>query len=165
MKIIDSQGKLFSKINIIDLAIVIAVIVLALSAFMKFDKAEKNMSADKIIEYTMEVTRVRKPTIDAINVNSKIEDDEKGKYLGEIIDMEVSKAVDNVELADGTYKKVQLQDKFDVLLTIRVEGTETADNFYTIEGQKLIVGNEIDINNGNVLCTGTVRSVHIVEEP
>ena len=165
MKIIDSQGKLFSKINIVDLAIVIAVIVLALSAFMKFDKSEKTMSSDKVLEYTMEVTKIRKPTIDALNKNSEIKDDETGKILGEIIDVEVSKAVDNVELADGTYKKVQLQGKFDLLLTVRVKGTETEDNFYTMDGQKLIVGYEFDINNDEVICTGTVRSVHIAEEP
>lgn len=163
MKIIDSQGKLFSKINIIDLAIVIAVIVLAGSAFMKFDKAEKTMSSDKVIEYTVEVTEVRKPTIDALNKNSEIKDDETKKILGEITDIEISKAAQNVQLADGTYKKVELQDKFDLLLTVRVKGTETEDNFYTMEGKKLIVGDHLDINNGNVLCLGIIRSAQVIE--
>ena len=164
MKIIDSKGKLFSKINIIDLAIVIVVAVLALSAFVKFDKAEKTMTSDKVIEYTVKISGIRKPTIDALNKNPELKEDKTKKALGEITDMEISKTTNNVQLADGTYKKVELQDKYDLLLTVCVKGTETEDNFYTMEGQKLIVGDHLDINNENVLCYGAIKSVKIAEQ-
>ena len=68
-KIIDSKGKLFGVINIIDLVVIIAVVVLALSAFVKFDQNEKITSSDKVIEYTVEVENIRQPSIDAFNKN------------------------------------------------------------------------------------------------
>ena len=58
MKIIDSKGKLFGKVNIIDLAVIIVAVVLVLSAMIKFDRAEKQMTSDKVIEYTLKIKQL-----------------------------------------------------------------------------------------------------------
>lgn len=165
MKIIDSKGKLFGKINIVDLLVVLALIVLVCSAIIKFDKAENHMTSDKVIEYTMKISQVRQPTIDALNKNLKsIKNFENEKELGEITDIKMSKAKELVHLNDGTYKEVYLEDKYDLMLTVKVEGTETEDNYYTLSGQKIIVGENLSINNDYVTSYGIIKSVEVVSE-
>ncbi len=164
-KIIDSKGRLFEKINIIDLLIVIAVIVLALSATIKFDQSVETMKSDKTLEYTVEIHQVRQQTVDALNkkLDGLIEY-ESEKTLGDIIDIEVSKADELVRLSDGTYKKIQLEDKYDLELLIKVKGTETEDNYYTMDGKALITGDSVSIYNDYVLCGGRITKVEVVSE-
>ena len=66
-------------------------------------------------------------------------------------------------LDDGTYKEIEFIDKHDILLTLKVTGTETADNFYTTSGKKLIVGDTLVIYNGYMSTSGTIKSVKVLE--
>lgn len=164
MKIIDSKGKLFGKVNIIDLAVIIVAVVLVLSAMIKFDRAEKQMTSDKVIEYTLKIKQIRQPTIDALNEEfTEIKETDTEKVLGDITDIEITPAQELVKLNDGSYKIVELKEVYDALLTIRVQGTETEDNYYTHTGKKLIVGEKITINNEHVTSAGTIKSVKVVE--
>lgn len=164
-KIIDSKGKIFGKVNILDLLIVVVIAVLALSAFVKFDKAEGRLTSDKTIEYTVKIKQIRQPSVDAINreLTGWVEPDTK-KELGEITDVKVSPAEELVRLNNGEYTTVELVETYDALLTMRVSGTETDDNFYTISGKKLIVGENLTLNNGYVTSYGIVKSVKVVEQ-
>ena len=164
-KILDTKGKLFGVINIIDLAVVIVIVILVLSAFVKFDQNEKITSSDKEIEYVVEVKNIRQPSVDAFKKNYEdiIEPDTK-KGMGDIIDLQMSKSKETIITADGHYKEVELEDEFDVLLTLRVKGTETEDNYYTLNGKKLIVGDTVTLNNEYVTSYGVVKSVEVVTE-
>lgn len=165
MKIIDEKGRFFGRVSIVDILIILAAAVVLLSSVFKFDKAENTMSSDKTIEYTVKVTQVRTPTVDALNKDlENIKDPETKKTLGKITNMEIEKSSELMRLADGTYKMTEIPDRFDLTLSLSVPGTETTDNFYTMDGQKLITGDGISISNGNVVCYGTVREVRAAEE-
>lgn len=164
-KIIDSKGKLFGKINIIDLAVIIAVVVLALFTFVKFDRNDQITRSDKVIEYTVLVKQIRQPTVDAMNKNFKdIKEPDTQKALGDITDVKLSKSKEIITLANGYYKEIERYDLFDLLMTLRVQGTETEDNYYTLNGKKLIVGETITLNNQYVTSYGVVKSVEVVNE-
>ena len=165
MKIIDSNGRLFGKINILDIIIVVAIIALLVSVKVKYDKSPAQMSADKKIIYTVEVEDVRQPTVDAIYRNKEnVMDEETEKNLGNIIDIKPSKAKESIKLSDGTYKVVEKEDKFDVILTLEVKGTETNDNYFTSTGKKLIVGDDLSIHNKKVVVNGMIKSIEVISE-
>lgn len=166
MKIIDEKGRLFGKVNLLDLVIVLVIVLLAVSLVLKFGREEASyLKSDKVLEYTLKVELVREPTVTALAQNhSGLTDYETGKEIGDITDTQISKARELVQLTDGTYKEVEHVDKYDVLLTLRVGGTETADNFYTVSGRKIIVGDEIKIYNGYVSTVGIVKSVCATDE-
>ena len=67
MKIIDEKGKLFGKINVIDLLIVIAIFALCLGTFVKFRTSDTYLKKDTVLEYTVLVENVRTPTVEAVN--------------------------------------------------------------------------------------------------
>ena len=165
MKIIDSNGRLFGKINILDLLIIVCVIVLLFSVKVKYDKSPSQMSSDKKIVYTVEIEDVRQPTVDAIYEKQKnVTDKETKKNLGKIIDIKPVNAKESVKLTDGTYKVVEKEDKFDVTLTLEVSGTETYDNYFTSTGKKLIVGENISIHNKKVVVNGMIKSIEVISE-
>ena len=164
-KIIDSRGKLFGKVSIIDLAVVIIIAVLALSTGVKYNKTEKHMRADKRIEYTVKIRAVRQPTVDAFRSQlENLEDAETNKALGDICDIKAEKAKDAVALTDGTIKEVELENSYDLFLTISVPGTETQNNYYTQSGKKLVVGDSLVISNSIAHSTGMITGIKVVEE-
>lgn len=164
-KIIDSDGKLFGKINIIDLLIIVLVIVLGLSATKKLDETAAKMNTDKTIQYTVQIEQVRQPTVDALNKKTDgLLDHETKKAIGDIVDIEVSKAEESLLLNDGTYKNVILDDKYDVELTMRVLGTETEDNYYTLEGKALIVGAGINVYNEYANVSGIITEIEVLKD-
>lgn len=164
-KIIDSKGKLFGKVSVVDIMVVAVLIVLVVFATSKFDQTQQTRNSDKTIEYTAKVYFVRQPTVDAINenLNGIVEYDTK-KAIGDIVDVKVEKAKEITELSDGTYKLVEHEDKYDVELTLKAKGTETVDNYYTEDGKALIVGDVLSMYNENVMFSATVQSVSVVEE-
>lgn len=165
MKIIDEKGKLFGKINIIDLIIVLVIFALAAATFIKFRTSDAYMSKDTIIEYTLLVENVRTPTVDAIKEKTGgIIDYETKKEIGDIVDMEVFGASELELMTDGTYKEVKFKDKYDLLLKIQTKGTETEDNFYTLSGKKLVVGDEITIYNEYASTIGKVKSIMVLKK-
>lgn len=165
MKIIDSNGRLFGKINMLDLLIIVSVIVLLFSVKVKFDKSPSQMSSDKKIIYTVEVKDVRQPTVDAIYLEQKnIIDNDTKKDIGKIVNITQEKTKENVKLVDGTYKVAEKEDKFDIVLTLETNGTETKDNYFTSTGKKLIVGDSISIHNKKVLVSGKIKSIEVISE-
>lgn len=165
MKIIDEKGKFFGKINIIDLLIVVVIFALAIATFIKFRTSDAYMSKDTVIEYTLLVENVRTPTIDALKEKTEgIIDYETKKEIGDIIDMEISGASELELMTDGTYKEVKFKDKYDVLLTLQTKGTETQDNFFTLSGKKLVVGDDITMYNEYASTNGKVKSIMVLKK-
>ena len=164
MKIIDEKGKFFGKINIIDLLIVVVIFALAMATFVKFRTSDEYMSKDTVIEYTLLVENVRMPTVDALQEKADgIIDYETKKEIGDIVNTEISGASELELMTDGTYKEVKFKDKYDVLLTLQTKGTETEDNFFTLSGKKLVVGDNITIYNEYASTMGKVKSIKILD--
>lgn len=164
MKLTDEKGRLFGKVNIIDLLTVVVIIALAAATFIKFRTSDSYMSKDRTIEYTILVENVRTPTIEAIaKKKDGIVDYETKKEIGDIVDIETSQAKELELLTDGKYKEVEFKDKYDILLTVQTKGTETEDSYYTLSGKKLVVGSTINIYNDYAVTGATVKSIKVLD--
>jgi len=60
-KLIDEKGRLFGKISVIDLAIFILIIVIAIGAYMKFMVLDQTAftTEERSVQYTLEIQNVR----------------------------------------------------------------------------------------------------------
>ncbi len=162
MKIMDSKGRLFKKINIIDLIIVVCIAVLAFGAVVKFNKTDKTMTTDRVIEYTMKISSIRQASVDALEQNYEgLTESEGGRELGDITDIESQPAKELTQLADGSYKEVELPDRYDLLVTVRVKGTQTADNYFAASGKRIINGDTVKFTNGYLETSGVIKSVKV----
>lgn len=165
MKIIDKKGRLFGKVNVIDLIIVVCVAVLAFGAVVKYNKIDKTMTTDKVIEYTMKISSIRKASIDALEKNYEgLKESEGGRELGDITEVKTEPAKELIQLADGSYKEVELPDRYDLLVTVKVKGTETEDNYFAASGKRIINGDNVKFTNGYLETSGIIKSVKVIEE-
>lgn len=161
---INKEGKLFGKISIIDIIVVIAIALGGCGIYMRFVKPnEKVATASSTIEYTIRVAGVRKGTVDALSHLSPIYSCETKEYLGETVAIEYTEATDNKIMSNGEIKALAVPERYDVLLTVRVDGSINSSGYYTTTNQAIYAGASHTFNSKYAQTTGRIVEVHEAE--
>lgn len=164
MKLVDDNGKLFGKLNLVDVGIILLVIfaIVAISG-----KTIKEQTLDKeqvIIRYTLCAEGVRQQSVDAIKKNSEdIKDAEKDEAIGRIVEVRTEKAKRINPLPNGTFVESEYQDKYDLYVTIEAEGTISENGYFLSNGKKIMYGDTIGINNNYSQMFGMVEYIEVVK--
>ena len=126
MKIIDRNGRLFGKISIIDLLVILVVLVMAAALYVKTNHKEitSTTTVNTPITYQMLVRGVRTYVADAVQAGDLIYDPDRssGGALGTITAVELQDGGKLAEFKDGTIETVPVEDGVDMLLTIEGSG-------------------------------------------
>lgn len=130
MKIIDRDGRLFGKISIVDVIVLLVVAAMVAAVYVKTHKPQtgSNVGTTTVV-YQMELENQPEYMLDAIQVGDQMFDKERstGGSLGTITDIQVSGGTYEGKLNDGTVAMLPAEDCYNILLTI--------------EGEALIEGN------------------------
>ncbi len=129
--LLDEKGRLFGKVSIIDIGVLLLIIALMGGVYYKFFMVDKNQNAAKFdtLEYKILVEEVRQQSIDAIEIGADIYDVKTDSHMGKIMSKEVLPATDQLTKADGTVVIAEKPERYNVLVTIRVPGVETKNGF------------------------------------
>jgi len=161
--IIDKKGKLFGKINIIDLCVAIFVILAVAVAVFKFSATPGSTSHESktVIEYTLKVTEVRDYTVNQFKIGDNIYDEESGKCIGKItgVKKEDAKAV-GLKM-DGTHTETTKPERYDVIITVETEGTVNDTGYFAAGTKQISSNSSIIISNKRFETTSTVLTVGI----
>lgn len=124
--LIDKKGKLFGRINVIDMTVLIVLVLLLAGIGYKFYMDDrKNVSNNsELLEYTISITNVRSFTADAVDVGDKIYDSKTDTYLGKVIAKEVMPYRDYITKTDGSVVLAEKPERLEVRLTMQVPGVE-----------------------------------------
>ncbi len=125
MKIIDRNGRLFGKISIIDVAVILVVAVLAAALGFKGNQTHTGTASSNIpITFQLRVNGVRNYVADAVREGDNLYDLENssGGPLGEILSIEVLPGTKVGSFSDGTIVDAPVEDAVTLLLTVRGEG-------------------------------------------
>lgn len=168
MKIIDRNGRLFGKISIIDVIVILAVVVMALAIYVKTHKPQtgSNVSSTTIV-YQMKVDNLPQYVVDAIQVGDDIYDKERstGGSLGKITDIQISDGTYEAKLDDGTYEIIPAQDRYNLLLTIEGQGLVESDGSYLLNRvYDLGVNSSREFNNKYSLFLGRIISIDVPQQ-
>lgn len=157
--IINKDGKLFGKISIIDILAILVILVAALGIYSRFFVGnEKVETASSRIEYTMKVDGVRGGTVDALKNYSPITNATTKEYMGDIVNVTYKEATKAVELLNGKMKNSPNPDRYEVYVTVQVDGNVNNSGFYTATNQSLTVGSNY------VFCSKYAKTTgHIIE--
>lgn len=134
MKILDKNGRLFGKISIIDVLVILAVAVLAAAlAFKNTQTHTGATSANVPITYQVRINGDRSYVTDAVRVGDNLYDQENssGGPLGTITAIEVFPGKKVATFNDGTMGEAPVEDGVTLLLTVRGEGI-ISDNRYLL---------------------------------
>ena len=157
---INKEGKLFGKISIIDILVVFAIAIAAFGVYSRFFAGnEKVQTASSCIEYTIRVSEVRIGTVNALkDFGGEVYDATTKEYLGEIVDVKHTEATKGVMLASGQLKESVIPERYDVIVTVQVDGNVNNSGYYTATNQAIASGGDL------IFCTKAAKTTGVIED-
>lgn len=164
--IIDKNGKLFHKVSVVDILIILVILLCIAGAFIRFSGLLGDNKATPVqIEYVLKVNQVRDKGADALmkkgELYSSLSDE---AYMGTIVNVEKNVNDDYSVLVDGSIVKTSATDRYDVLITVQVDGRQTGTALYTKNGKRIEVGSLEYIATKWVSAEAEIKSVKITEK-
>lgn len=159
----DNKGKIFGKVNIVDLFVIIIIIAAIAFTYFKFNMSEHSdvTSSNVKAEYTFMINSLRSFSVDAFSVGDKIYDDENGKCIGTIKDIKTKDAYDYITKTDGTVAYSKLPERYTVELCVEVEAVLN-DKGLIVNGAKTLHNNQkIVVYTQKVQTEGQIIDVNI----
>ena len=163
MKLIDKKGKIFGVINIIDLTVILILGLLIVGGAYRFKKASPQVVAQsQKAVVKVEVSEVRQPTVDGIEVGDVLYHYDRGQYFGKIIDKKVENFRTAVETSDGKVVMADVPEKYNVILYIESDATNTTDTII-IGGEQTRIGAQYRLKDKKVAVFGTILGIELTE--
>lgn len=147
--IIDDKGRLFRKINLIDLLIIIIVIAAGIFVFNKFGKAKivTPLAKQEPVEITFIIESLPEYAADNVEIGDSVIDRVTSAYLGKVTRIEKRADMSYAPDQDGKYVRSSKEGYCSLEFT--VEGTGVFDgkvvnigntNYYVYRDTTLYVG-------------------------
>ncbi len=127
MKLIDSKGKLFGKISVIDIIIVLCIAFLLLTMVLNIFKQESApVSSVNDTEYTttLKAYNLYKPYTQPFKVGDSVYST-AGTLIGEIVNVEEKVSYAKMKLSDGRYTDFSYGDLINYYITVKGVGSKT----------------------------------------
>ena len=159
MTIIDKKGKLFGKINIIDLLVLIIVVGLIAFGAKRMGSGKVSQSETKEALVTYEIAEIRQLSVDQIKVGDPLYHYDKGTYIGTIESVDVEPYRDVLEY-NGRWVEAEVPKKFVANIVVKANIEET-DQYYLVGGEQTRVGIQFRLKNKNFAAFGTVLDVKV----
>lgn len=162
---IDNKGKLFGKINIVDLFVILIIIVAAIFTYFKFNVSKHSdiTTSNGKAQFTIRVKDVRDFTANNFEVGHKVYDHESGKCIGVIKKVEVSDAYDYITKTDGTIAYSKRPERYNVELLIETDAVVNEKGINAGGTRTLYYNQKSVIYTKFVQTEGTVVELGLVE--
>ena len=163
--IIDSKGKLFGKVSIIDILIVLVVIAAVagvgykltqsntISITGKTDKVRLTFYSEESTEYA----------VNAVKVGDIVKDFEQGATFGNVVEeLKTDKALsftDFTEYENGQWVVGSKPGYCSYYMTVEGVGVINAEGGVTYGGANYYVGRTVTVRAGNNVFTGRIYSI------
>ena len=127
MKIIDNNGRLFGKISVIDVLVILVVAVMAFALHTKNNSLSVTSTSTPgtTITLTVLAENLDLQVADAVAVGDKMydKDHSTGGAIGTITAVERLDATKTEKLGDGTYAQLTNADGCNLLITLECSGS------------------------------------------
>lgn len=130
MKLIDRDGRLFGKISILDVIVLVVAAVLVAAVYLKNQMPQTGGTVSTVpVVYQMRLQNQPQEMLEAIQEGDQLFDPARstGGSLGEITEIQVSDGTNQASLDDGTVAMVPAQGYYDLLLTIEGQALVESD--------------------------------------
>lgn len=158
---IDEKGRLFGKINIIDLIVLLVIIAAVAIVGLSFAKGDSTESQDTLVmKYYIE--EANDFVAEKVQVGDMLYDDNEEIELGKVTDVEIGEPVSWAGTADGQYVQVSRDGFSSMIITGEVAGTKT-DIGAEINGVKYGVGHTMVLRAGDAKLYLRVYDIAVKE--
>ncbi len=160
-KFIDEKGRFFGVASIIDIVVVAVVIVLAAAVYMRFFANEESVTeaAGSTFTYEIKARAVRQEVADMIKVGDQLYDEENRYYIGDVVNVSVEPAVQQMVLSDGTYVNAPVENRYDVYIEVETQGLISNGRYYAERSYEVSVNEGIQFLSKYVSTSGVIWSI------
>lgn len=169
---LDNKGRLFGKLSIIDLLVVIMIAVMLVGSWAAYKNIQnkKVLTENKalienhtldMLEVTMRLKEVRQVTLDAICVGDEVYMKDTGKCLGKIISVSAEPAKRLIYDQHGQAFDAEVPERLDVILKVEVPGSRLENGFYTADNIHLVYDSAIEIVTPTIQTTPNIETITI----
>lgn len=158
--IIDSKGKLFGKISIIDLLVVFVVLGLAAGVLYKYVKSDTPSVFNKpdTLETVIFVEESPEYSLNGINIGDPVREIVQGSYLGAITSIKSDKSVSYSVNSDGEFVQSSKPGYVSLEITLKGEGIY-GNGGVNFGGSLFYVGKYYEIKVGNAVVYGRLKDI------
>lgn len=156
---IDRKGRLFGKINIIDLLFLLILIIAVVGGISRFRNS--SISVENVTEgkMTLLVDDIRAISAENIVEGEELYSYDKGVYFGKIVSKNVVPYEKEIEY-EGQWVKAPVPDKYSVYIDVDVDVTET-DKAHMVAGQEVRVGTEYRLKSKSIGFSGICIGISV----
>lgn len=159
----DKNGRIFGKINIIDLSAVLVVILAIIGISVRFTSiAAENVKEKTQFSYVIEIDDIRFFSVAALQ-KMGLATDKQGNIIGEITDVKYDKKIVQTVLENGETVKSAVPERYTVRINLEAEGKETDSGYFVGENTELSVGSSITMYTKYANCSGKIVEVNKIE--
>jgi hypothetical protein len=162
--IIDNKGRLFGKISIIDILIVVIIIVAVAgigSKFVKSKTASPFVKTDKI-QVQFYVEDAPDYAIKAVKIGDPVRESIQNTGLGKVIDIKIDKSVSWVQTDKGEYVAASREGYLSCVLTMEAEGIY-GNNGVSINNTEYYIGRTLVLYVGNSALSGRIYDLRKID--
>ena len=159
---LDEKGRLFGKISLIDIIIVVAVLVFA-GGFL-YNRTSSDIrqiiAADTPIYVTFMVEGVREFSFEAVDIGDVLfRQHERTIPLGTVVEVTRGPAYDIITLENGSAFYALMEGRYNMYITISGTGSVTDTGFFLNGTQQMSVGGTMALQSNRFLATVRVHNV------
>ena len=160
-KLIDEKGRIFGKVSLLDIFVVLFALVMVLAIYLRFFSNETTSirTGSDTFTYTLRVNGVRMWTVDGFHVGDKLWDWENDIYLGTITGIETTPATWEYDLINGSLTVANSEGRYDLYLSVEVDGLIRDGRHYASRTYEVGVNGSMAVYTKYCSVTGTVWSI------
>lgn len=163
LMLIDEKGRLFGKINIVDLIVVAVLILGVLGVGYKFlSSATTLFKKTEVIEIQFYNEDLPGYVADSIEVGDKVKDSVRNTVFGEVIDKEVKPSIVFGLDDEGVLRQTTRPGYVSMILTVRAEAIYT-DTGIIVNNTDYYVGRSLEVRAGNGVIWTRIRDISKVD--
>jgi len=155
---IDNKGRLWGKLSLIDICIVLAILVIGVGFAWRQAAPRMVTVFNPTDEFyiTIESNRLRGVNVDAIGVGDLLFRLHSHQPMGRIVDISISPAMEVIRRSDGTAARVEMEGRYRVLILLEAVGSITHDGFFVNGNDHIAPGSEMILVSNRVYLPVTL---------
>ena len=161
-KIIDENGRLFGRISVIDVGVLVLALVLVAAFATKdeFTPVAAIAAPMQDVSYAITITNMPQGRLDSLRQGDTLYDGETKYALGKVVSIEAEECTTSILKTDGTYVMAPIEGRYNV--TVRVEAKAMVDEWqhiYINRTNRIAVGLSLDLYTNAVLFGGVITEI------
>jgi len=159
---LDKNGKLFGKISIVDLVVILIILVVAAGGVYRFTAPGAAVSrGDATVDFTIRIEGPRAFTLENYAPGLRVYDNRANQFIGHVVGFRYEPHTISRTLNDGRVIFAEWPDHVTIYLDVQAQGRYTDTGIY-VEGTYEITANSvIMIRTRYVEVEGRIDSVWV----